>query len=68
MLRDSSQPSHKAMAGQATSRLRQATARQALGMTKGINHEAHDGKEFSPENGATVCHTIVTWQLSRFSL
>jgi hypothetical protein len=33
-----------------------------------INHEAREGKEFAPENGGTVCHTIVTWQLSRFSL
>ena len=41
---------------------------KALGMTKGNNHEAHEGKEFAPRDGATVCHTIVTWQLSRFSL
>src|SRR5207247_9488895 len=32
--RDSSRPSHKATAWQATSRLRYATARQALGMTR----------------------------------
>ena len=31
-------------------------------MTKGINHEAHEGKEFAPKDGATGCHTIVTWQ------
>ena len=42
---DSSQPSHKATAGQATSRLRCAPAWQALGMTKGINYEAHEGHE-----------------------
>jgi hypothetical protein len=37
-------------------------------MTKGINHEAHQGhKEFSLPIGTTGCHTIVTWQLSRFS-
>ena len=34
-----------------------------------INHEAPEGhKEFAREAGATLCHTIVTWQLSRFSL
>jgi hypothetical protein len=43
-LRNSSQPSHNVTAGQASSRLLCDTAWQALGMTKGINHEAHEGK------------------------
>jgi hypothetical protein len=43
-------------------------AQQAPGMTKEINHEAHEGKEFAAQNGVTVCHTIVTWQFSPFSL
>ena len=68
MLRDSSQPSSaRDYSGASDSGLRQATPGQGLGMTKGINHGT-EGKEFTPENGATVCHTIVTWQLSPFSL
>jgi hypothetical protein len=38
-------------------------------MTKGIKHEAYERhEEFARAMATIVCHTIVTWQWSRFSL